>query len=385
MCTANNAAAARAFAIQVRRIVCRLARSRSPNCPLRRQGLGVVWLIAFLIFSRLQMGFAAGPEAAGTSDHIALWEASHYGMYIHHQLVKTYRDGQPEALGAVEASVERWVRAAKEAGMAFVVLVAKHEDGFCLWDSQDYDEDIGSAPVKTDPLKALVDACGKEKLLPGVHYSIGDRYSESGDILNAAVSRLYFDLVLRHTRELYSAYPQIGFLLFDLAHRLSPAQRRQLYDEVHRLNPRSIVLLGGYRQLVTRSQIHLGPDPGLETDAYVPRLAISSVLGKDWGWSAAARCAPVEDLHAVYRAAREKQANLLLNIAPDRTGAIPPAQLQVLSRLRALLSESDTAAAAPAGRRPVQERLVELKQLLQQGLIDQATYDKRLKEIMESL
>jgi alpha-L-fucosidase len=306
-------------------------------------------------------------------------------MYVHHQLSAVYQEGKEDELAAVGPAVEHWVQVAEDAGMGFVVMVVKHEGGYCLWDSQDYDHDIGQQPGRLDPISVFVEACAKHGLVAGVHYSVGDRYNEMGDITKPPVPRPYFDLVLKHTRELHTAYPQVGFHLFDLANRLIPAQRRQLYDEVQRLNPACIVLLGGYQQLTPGSVVHLGPDAGLAEAAYVPKLAIASVLGKDWGWSPAARCAPTKDLYATYQAARQRGANLLLNVGPDRGGRITPAQVEVLTALRGLMAKEIPGASTPAPRRSAQERLADLKQLLQQGLIDQATHDRKAKEILDAL
>lgn len=328
---------------------------------------------------------ARAADAATGAEAIQRWEALRYGMYIHHQLAAVYQEGKEEELAAVGPAIEQWARVAKDAGMGFAVMVVKHEGGYCLWDSQDYDHDVGQQPGRLDPIKAFVEACAKHRLVAGVHYSVGDRYSETGDITKPPVPRPYFDLVLKHSREVHTAYPQIGFQLFDLAHRLIPAQRRQLYDEMQRLNPACIVLLGGFQQLTPCSWVHLGPDAGLAEAAYLPKLAIASVLGKDWGWSPAAKCAPVKDLYAAYQAARQRGANLLLNVGPDRRGTIPPAQVEVLTALRELMAKEPPAPTTPAPQRSAQERLAELKQLLQQGLIDQPTHDRKAKEILDAL
>ncbi len=52
---------------------------------------------------------------------------------------------------------EKWVHAAKEAGMKYLVITSKHHDGFCLWDSEFTDYDIGSTSYRRDILKQLSD------------------------------------------------------------------------------------------------------------------------------------------------------------------------------------------------------------------------------------
>ena len=78
-----------------------------------------------------------------------------YGLYIHYGIA-TFAN--PDEKGAIPASrfapasldVRSWAHAAKKADMTFAVLTAKHESGFCLWDSQDYSYDVGGSPFKGD-------------------------------------------------------------------------------------------------------------------------------------------------------------------------------------------------------------------------------------------
>jgi len=69
---------------------------------------------------------------------------------------------------------DAWVLAAKNAGMKYIVITSKHHDGFCLWDSQLTDWDIGSTQYKNDLLKPLAEACAKHGLKFCVYHSIMD-------------------------------------------------------------------------------------------------------------------------------------------------------------------------------------------------------------------
>ena len=67
-----------------------------------------------------------------------------------------------------------WVRMAKQAGMRYIVAVAKHHDGFHMWDTAHSDFKITNSPFGRDYLKELADACHKEGMPFGVYYSQRD-------------------------------------------------------------------------------------------------------------------------------------------------------------------------------------------------------------------
>lgn len=88
-----------------------------------------------------------------------------FGMFIHFGIntfnntewsngklpVDSYR---PSAIDA-----EQWIGTAYEAGMNYVVLITKHHDGFCLWDTDTTEYSVNYSPVKTDVVKAVSEAC----------------------------------------------------------------------------------------------------------------------------------------------------------------------------------------------------------------------------------
>ena len=68
---------------------------------------------------------------------------------------------------------EEWVLLAKNAGMKYVTLTAKHHDGFALFDSKcsEYDM-VDATPYQADAIKELYEACREEGLEFGVYYSL---------------------------------------------------------------------------------------------------------------------------------------------------------------------------------------------------------------------
>jgi alpha-L-fucosidase len=253
------------------------------------------------------------------------WSSFRYGLYIHFDISTFGGYAGAQDLGKVPAErfaptaldVRSWARAAKRAGMSFAVLTAKHEAGFCLWDSKNYDYDVASSPVKKDLVAEFVAACKAEGLAPGVHYSIPDAYNEGAVRFQGPVGQSYFNVIKRHVAELHTSQPDLRVQVFDGMERLSPGQRDELYKLVKRLNP-SCVILGATKE-------NLGP--AYEGDTVI----------KDWLWSPNTQLTPTAQLYGKYLQSVEKGRSFLLNVGPDRTGRIPPEQIAVLMQMKSLI------------------------------------------------
>ena len=72
----------------------------------------------------------------------------------------------------VQFDAAAWVGLAKEAGQRYLVITAKHHDGFCLFDSALTDYDIVDAtPFGRDPLKELAAECRRQGIRLCFYYS----------------------------------------------------------------------------------------------------------------------------------------------------------------------------------------------------------------------
>jgi len=121
---------------------------------------------------------------------MAWWTHDRFGMFIHwglyalparHEYVKLrerisdenyqkYFDHfYPDLYNPVE-----WAAKAKAAGMKYVVITAKHHEGFCLWDTKYTDFKVTNSPYKKDLLKPFVDAFRAEGIRIGFYYSLID-------------------------------------------------------------------------------------------------------------------------------------------------------------------------------------------------------------------
>ena len=83
-----------------------------------------------------------------------------------------------EEFNPVDFEPRKWAKAAKEAGMKYVVLTAKHHDGFCLFDSQYTDFKSTNTKCGRDLVAEYVEAVRAEGLKVGLYFSLLDWFHD---------------------------------------------------------------------------------------------------------------------------------------------------------------------------------------------------------------
>src|SRR6476646_4598245 len=137
--------------------------------------------VVILIFSLLTIALnASGQNSTGIkpSPQQVEWQDLEFGVLIHFgtntYLDREWGDGtaSPQVFNPTQFDPEQWLRAAKAAGAKYVVLVAKHHDGFCLWPTQQTDYSVKSSPWengKGDVVKRVSDAAQKLGMKFGIY------------------------------------------------------------------------------------------------------------------------------------------------------------------------------------------------------------------------
>ena len=126
-----------------------------------------------------------------------------------------------------------WARRAREAGMKYVVLTAKHHEGFCLWDSQFTDYKATNTPYGKDLLKPYVEAFRAEGLKVGFYYSLIDwhhpdfpvdaihplrNHPEAIEINKSRDVRKYAAYMRNQVTELLTNFGDISVIWFDFSY-----------------------------------------------------------------------------------------------------------------------------------------------------------------------
>jgi alpha-L-fucosidase len=143
-----------------------------------------------------------------------------YGMKEHNEWLswflppvpKTVYDNLYKSFYPAMFDAEEIVKTAKNAGMKYIIMVSKHHDGFCMWDSEFTDYDIMSTPFNRDILGEMAIATRKAGLKFGIYYSQRDWHHP--DYTPETMSK-YNTYMKNQLRELLTKYGEISVLFFD--------------------------------------------------------------------------------------------------------------------------------------------------------------------------
>lgn len=126
-----------------------------------------------------------------------------FGMFIHwgpvslrgteigwsrgNQVAKDDYDNLYKEFNPVLFNADAWGKTAKDAGMKYLTITAKHHDGFCLWPSAYTEYDIMSSPFKKDVVGELAKACKKYDIKFCIYYTVLDWHDPDYPLHNDGV------------------------------------------------------------------------------------------------------------------------------------------------------------------------------------------------------
>ena len=167
-----------------------------------------------------------------------------YGMFIHFG-INTFNDTEwsdgklsVSSYNPPEIDADGWVRNAYESGMNYVILITKHHDGFCLFDTKYTDYGVNHSQNKMDVVLEVSKACKKYGVKLGLYYSLWDRHEKCYEDDEKYVEYMCGQL----TELLGGKYGEVCEVWFDGGWDKTPDRWNipKLYDLVHRLQPNSV-------------------------------------------------------------------------------------------------------------------------------------------------
>ena len=313
------------------------------------------------------------------------YNSARFGMFIHwglyaipargewvrsvYEIPKDEYEPYFDEFYAENYNPKEWARLAKEAGMKYAVLTAKHHDGFCLYDTKLTDFNSVNAPCKRDLVREFLEAFRAEGIKVGLYYSIIDwrhedfphygdmhhpmRNNEKCSNENRNFDR-YLEYMFGQIKELLTDYGHLDLMWFDFSYgdmKCDKWKAKELMEMVRSIQPHIII-----DNRLEGSAEDAGSIRTLEPTTYsgdfaspeqmIPPEGIRDVAGNPLPWEA---CITLNnhwgycsyDKH--YKSAKmvirmlvecvSKGGNLLLNVGPNAKGEIPVESVVILEEV----------------------------------------------------
>jgi alpha-L-fucosidase len=326
------------------------------------------WLLAALTLSTLARGQSPGGPVLGRPDaareqRLEWFRAAKFGLFIHWGLYAvpagTWKGMPSLGLGEwimfrsripvreyqqlatqfnpLHYNPDEWVKLAKDAGMKYIVITAKHHDGFALFRSKASSFNVVAAtPYKRDLLKQLADACARQGMRLGFYYSQSQDWHEPGGAGNTwdfgPDEKKDYDHYLRtkaepQVKELLTEYGPVALIWFDTPRMMSGDRATRFTRIVRELQPDTLIdgRLGAEGDYITTSDNFV--PPSVNGAAWETPATINHTWGfrsddTDWKGPGTLLFNLVDIV--------SKGGNYLLNVGPRADGTIPEASQDIL-------------------------------------------------------
>ncbi|MFV0606897.1 MAG: alpha-L-fucosidase [Niabella sp.] len=266
-----------------------------------------------------------GGEWNGKDYGKEMGDASAEWIYLTADIPQKEYETMAKSFDPVNYRPEEWVKLAKDAGMKYMVLTAKHHDGFALFNTKYSPWNYAQVSnTGRDLLKEYIDACHRQHMKVGLYFSHEKDWYHSKKVRNnpGEISETYVQLVKNQLTELLINYGKIDLIWFDMGIAAHRSLNEMCYKLVRNYQPDCIISgrigsgLGDYKNLGDRE---LAP-PGIE--GYVETIM---TMRLNWGYDKNdMNWKSTKDVVTMISKAACRNSNFLLNVGPQPNGNFTP-------------------------------------------------------------
>jgi alpha-L-fucosidase len=278
------------------------------------------------------------------------WQDLEMGAIIHFGpntfMDREWGDGtaDPKVFNPTQFDPDQWMRALRDAGIRYVIFVAKHHDGFCLWPTAQTDYSVKSSPFengKADVVARVEQAARKYGMQFGVYLSPWDRHEPRYS--NSPEYDKYYTAELD---ELAQSYGQLEEFWLDGAGSGGHVYNfPRIIEELRMFQPNTLVFAD--TALFEYGDIRwVGNEAGvipyenwnvIDRHGYLRWRPVESdtpLRKNHWFWhpNDEASLKSVPELLDTYEQTVGRGGQLVLGVAPDRRGLLPDADVARLKQ-----------------------------------------------------
>ncbi len=260
----------------------------------------------------------------------------------------------------VRYNPREWVALAKRAGMRYITIIAKHHDGFCMYDSDLTDYKITKSPYQRDAIGELVRECRRQRVAILFYYSPLDWHHPAYNSDWDAYTRYWHGQVL----ELIRKYKPFGIWLDGCWHKPENLDATwkltNLYREMRRIAPGILIGNNHHQQPLPDEDIQTFEQdlPGENTAGFNKAMPMQGALyetcltiNNSWGYNAHDNNhKSSEQLIRLLAECAGRDANLLLNVGPKPDGTIQAEHQERLEQMGLWLQKNGKAIYGTRGR-----------------------------------
>ena len=300
---------------------------------------------ALILLLGFQTGFSQKTLSPEDKERFAWWQDARFGMFIHwgpctltgadiswsrgKEIPTNIYDHLYQQFNPVNFDAHKWIQYAKDAGMKYIIFVAKHHDGFVMWDSKLTEYKITNTPFKRDVLRELTDAAHEMNMPIGIYFSPGDwRDPDCRSKTNAVFQKRMHG----YLTEALSNYGKISLVWFDFDGLPNPTLPEETYKLVRKLQPEAII--NNRLEAIHSDESH--GFVGKWGDYATPENRVGSycnavpwetceTMGKGWPWQIDDKPKDLKYILNVLTSCIGGNGNLLLNVGPNALGEFEPA------------------------------------------------------------
>lgn len=268
------------------------------------------------------------------TDRIAEWIENNLNIdrEEYRKLKDKFHPDKFDADAFVKRAKEQW-------GVKYIVLTAKHHEGFAMYDSKVSKFNVKDATGR-DLLRELSDACKEHDIRMGIYYSQAQDWDDDNAYKKAFDDknewkpefRTYFEEKCKpQVKELLENYDNISLIWFDTPMGMSEEEAGELRDLVKSIKP-DCVISGRIG--------HQKGDYMTTGDNFIPRLPyagdweVPATVNDTWGYNQFDTNwkQPDDILHLLLKII-SRGGNYLLNVGPMADGTVPEACVDVLNKV----------------------------------------------------
>lgn len=317
------------------------------------QLIGLLLLISSgLLMAQQQAAYSTIPKKT-MEDFMGL----RFGMFIHwgpvtlrgteigwsrnHGVSQSDYDNLYKKFNPVAFDADAWVKTAKDAGIKYLTITAKHHDGFCLWPTAYTDYNIMNTPYKKDVVGALAKACKKYNIKFCIYYTVLDWYDQRYPLHNdgnkvpdpKASMPQFVQYMKDQLKELVTNYHP--YMLWFDGNWEAPwtlADGKEIYDFLRKLDPDVVInnrLGKGSHEILNEQSVGDYATP----EQKIGKLNMTSpwesciTLCNQWAWKPDDPMKSLKQCIQTLASTAGGNGNLLFNIGPMPDGRIEERQV----------------------------------------------------------